>query len=179
MEEERKKYVLDIFLKILWTSLIILVVLGVLVPMTIFLGWWKFIIFCLLGLVAGITISTSVFVFPKDRIITQIVLILGVLALLSSTVYLGSVAVRNRTAFSTYSTSFVPFIAYALGAIVCGLVIGKTWQKRPELKKEEVPAKMAAETPLETPETRIEKVPAEEEVKVEEEAKVEEEVRTP
>lgn len=171
MEEGRKKYILDIFLKILWTFLTILVLLGALVPMTIFLGWWKFIILCLLGLIAGVSISTSVFVFPRDRIITQIALILGVLVLVSLAVYLGSVAVRSQAAFNVYNASLIPFVAYALGTLVSGLIIGKTWQKKPQLEKEEVPAEMAAETSLETPEARIEKAPAEEEVKVEEEAK--------
>lgn len=157
MGEERKKHLLDIFLKILWTSLTILVVLGALVPMTIFLGWWKFILLCLLGLVAGISITTGVLTSPKDRAL--IALLLGVFVLPGLAIYLGSVAVRSRTAFNTYSASLIPFVAYALSTLVSGLVVGKIWQKRPVRKKEGVPAK--------------------EEAKVGEEAKAETGVRMP
>ena len=167
MEEAQKKYALDIFLRILWTALTIAVVVGALVPMTIFLGWWKFIILCLLGLVAGICISTSVFIFAKDRVITQIALTLGILAVVGLAVYLGSVAVRSRAAFNTYNTSLIPFVAYALGTTVIGLVIGTTWKRRPERRKEEVPAELAAAQTVE------------EEAKVEEEVQVDEEARRP
>lgn len=171
MEEAQKKYALDIFLRILWTALTIAVVVGALVPMTIFLGWWKFIILCLLGLVAGICVSTSVFIFSKDRVMTQIALTLGMLAVVGLAVYLGSVAVRSRAAFNTYSASLIPFVAYALGTTVIGLVIGTTWKTRPERRKEETPAELAAAQTVEEP--------AKEGAKVEEEVRVDEEARMP
>ncbi|MFZ3063241.1 MAG: hypothetical protein WA148_05840 [Actinomycetota bacterium] len=170
MEEGRKKYVLDIFLKILWTSLTVLVVLGALVPMTIFLGWWRFLALCVLGLIAGVAITAGVSVFPRDQMITPIALALSILTIVALAVFLGGVAARNLAAFNIYNASLIPFAAYGIATVISGLIIRKTWRKK---ITKEAPAK-PTEPKLAQP--AVESV---EEERVAEETKAKEEIRMP
>jgi hypothetical protein len=153
-EEEREKYVLAISLKVLWTSLIILVLIGTLIPLTIFLGWWKFYILCFLGLLAGIAITAGALISPQSRAL--ITLLLGALTLPALALYLSNMAVRSHAALNISSAVLFPFVVYALGTMLSGLWIGKIWQKQP-LAEEETPTTAFAETKIPVTEAEIER----------------------
>ena len=119
-QQSRSRYLLAIFLKLLWTSLTLLVLLGVLLPLTIFLGWWTFILPCLIGLLAVLTLP-------------------------GLAVYLSFMAVSSPKAFDASSSALMPFVAYALATIIGGLIMVKIWQNMPvrerneKVEKEPVP----------------------------------------
>jgi hypothetical protein len=171
LEDERERYILGIFLKVIWSSLIILFVFGALSLLTVFLEWWKYLLFCLLGLLAGISISVAILGSSRNR--DLITLILGAVILPIMAAYLGTVAVRNQAAFSTYSAILFPFFAYATGAILSGLLIAKIWQKRPVRprlgeEEEEFPEAKGITTPIKEPPAQPDRETIEQATKAEE-----------
>jgi len=178
MDEERKKYLLDIFLKSLWTSLIIITVVSALVLMTIFLGWWKFIILCLLGLIAGGAFAAGIMLSPKMRNLFAIILAaLGVLLVPAFAVYLGSVATRSQADFSIYNASLTPFTAYMLATFLSVVIVTMIWQRQLKVE-EELTVEVAADIPAESVETEIRKETGTEQEAIEEETEVEEQSAT-
>lgn len=154
LEDERERFFWGIILKVIWTALIILFVFGVLSSLTVFLDWWKYLLLCLVGLLAGISISVGIAGSSRNR--DLIALILGAVIFPIWAAYLGSVAVRSQAAFRTYSASLFPFFAYATGAILSGLLIAKIWQKKPgrpelEEEEEEFPEAIGITPPIEKP----------------------------
>jgi MFS superfamily sulfate permease-like transporter len=132
-EKARTRYFLDLFLKLLWTSLTLLALLGVLIPLTIFLGWWTFILPCLIGLLAGIAITAGVLTSLQNRaLITRL---LAVLTLPGLAVYLSFMAGNDPRAFDAASSVLMPFVVYALAALIGSLIIVKIWQNMPVRKK--------------------------------------------
>jgi len=136
-EKARNRYILDLFLKLLWTSLTLLALLGVLLPLTIFLGWWTFILPCLIGLLAGISITAGVLTSLQNR--SLITLLLAVLTLPGLAVYLSFMAGNSPRAFDAASSVLLPFVVYALAAHIGGLITVKIWRNMPvrERTKEE------------------------------------------
>jgi hypothetical protein len=136
-ETERNKYFLALFLKLMWTSLTLLALLGLLIPLTIFLGWWTFVLPCLLGLLTGISIAAGVLTSLQNRAL--ITLLLAVLTLPGLAVYLSFMAGNSPRAFDAASSALMPFVVYALAALIGGLIIVKIWQNMPirERNKEE------------------------------------------
>jgi hypothetical protein len=132
-ERARNRYLLALFLKLLWTSLTFLALLSVLLPLTIFLGWWKFALPCLLGLLAGMSISVGVLTSLQYRAL--ITLLLGVLTLPSLAVYLSLMAGSSPQAYEASSSVLMPFVVYALAALIGGLIIVKIWQNMPTREK--------------------------------------------
>ena len=132
-EKARNRYRLSLFLKLLWTSLTLLSLLGVLLSFTIFLGWWTFILPCLIGLLAGISITAGVLTSLRNRAL--ITLFLGVLTLPSLAVYLSLMAVSSPRAFDAASSALIPFVVYALAALIGGLIIVRIWQNMPIREK--------------------------------------------
>jgi hypothetical protein len=128
-QQSRNRYLLAIFLKSLWTSLTLLALLGVLLPLTIFLGWWTFILPCLIGLLAGISITMGVLTSLQNR--ARISRLLGVLTLPGLAVYLSLMAVSSPQAFDAASSALMPFVVYASAALIGGLIIVKIWQNMP------------------------------------------------
>jgi len=127
--EARNRYILALFLKLLWTSLTILALLGVLLPLTILLGWWTLVLPCLIGLLAGISITAGIFTSRQNRAL--ITLLLAVLTLPGLAVYLSFMAENGPRAFDAASSALMPFVVYALFALVGGLIIVKIWQNMP------------------------------------------------
>ncbi len=128
-EKARNKYFLERFLKLLWTSLTLLILLGALLPLTIFLGWWTFILPCLLGLLAGISITAGVLTSLQNRaLITRL---MAVLTLPGLAVYLSFMAGNDPRAFDAASSVLMPFVVYALAALIGSLIIVKIWQNMP------------------------------------------------
>ncbi len=140
----RTRFLLAIFLKLLWTLLTFLVLLGLLVPLTIFLGWWKIPLSCMLGLLTGISLAAGLSASPQNRAL--ITLLLGVLTLPGLAVYVSLMAGSNPQAFESSSAALMPFVAYAVAAVVADIAITKIWQNMPirnrgkEEGKEAVPA---------------------------------------
>ena len=128
-EKARNRYLLNLFLKFLWTSLTLLALLGVLIPLTILLGWWTFILPCLIGLLAGISITAGVCTSLQNRAL--ITLLLAVLTLPGLAVYLSFMAGSNPRAFDAASSALMPFVVYAVAALIGGLIIVKIWQNIP------------------------------------------------
>jgi len=146
-EKARNSYILDLFLKLLWTSLTLLALLGVLLPLTILLGWWTFILPCLIGLLAGISITAGVLTSLQNR--SLITLLLAVLTLPGLAVYLSFMAGSNPRAFDAASSALMPFVVYALAALIGGLIIVKIWQNMPARGKNKEGEKVP--TPVLTP----------------------------
>ncbi len=179
MDEERKKYILDVFLRTLWISLIVLVTLGALIPMTIFLGWWKFLALCLLGLLAGCSMTAGVLMSPKFRgLIAIMLLVLGALIIPALAIYLGSVAARNRVEFNTFNASLIPFIAYSIATFLALLLITTIWQRKPK-SMEETQVEAVVVSQDKTVDTETAKEPVGEEGIVEEEVDSDKEPETP
>lgn len=132
-EKARNRYHWALFLKLLWTSLTLLSLLGVLLSFTIFFGWWTFILPCLIGLLAGISITAGVLTSLRNRAL--ITLFLGVLTLPGLAVYLSLMAVSSPRAFDAASSTLIPFIVYALAALIGGLIIVRIWQNMPIREK--------------------------------------------
>jgi len=149
-EKARNRFISYLFLKLLWTSLTLLALLGVLLPLTIFLGWWTFILPCLIGLLAGISITAGVLTSLQNRAL--ITLLLAVLTLPGLAVYLSFMAGNSPRAFDAASSALMPFVVYALAAFIGGLIIVKIWQNMPirekNIDEEKVPA------PVLTPATK-------------------------
>ena len=96
-EKARNRYLLAFFLKLLWTSLTLGALLGLLIPLTIFLGWSTFILLCMLGLLAGISLATGFLTSLQNR--ARISRLLGMLTLPGFAVYLSFMAGSSPQAY--------------------------------------------------------------------------------
>jgi hypothetical protein len=134
-ESARNRYLLTLFLKLMWTSLALLALLGLLIPLTIILGWRKFDFLCLLGLLTGISIAVGALTSLQNRAL--ITLLLGVLTLPGLAVYLSFMAGSNPQAFDAASSALIPFVAYAIAALIGGIIIVKIWQDMPIRERKE------------------------------------------
>jgi len=130
LEEAGEKFFWGMLLRGLWTALIFLLVLGVLASLTVFLGWRQYLVMCVLGLLTGIAIMVAVLGSALNR--ERVTLILGTITLPLLAAYLGGIAGRSEAEFSGYSASFFPFLAYAVGALLGGLWIGRVWRRMPQ-----------------------------------------------
>ena len=141
-EQSRNRYILAIFLKLLWTLLTLLILIGVLLPLTIFLSWWTLILPCLIGLLTGISITIGVSTSLQNRAL--ITLLLGVLTLPGIAVYLSFMAGSSPKAFDDSSSTLMPFVAYTLATLIGGLTIVKIWQHMPIREQNETTEKEPA-----------------------------------
>ncbi len=143
-EKARNRYLLAFILKVLWTSLTLGVLLGILIPLTIFLRWSTYVLPCMLGFLAGISITIGVMTSLRNK--TLITLLLGVLTLPGLAVYLSFMAGNSPQAFDAASSALMPFVVYASAALIGGLIIiAGIWRNMPtregnkEEEKETVP----------------------------------------
>lgn len=127
LEEARERYFWAIVLRGTWTSLTVLLVLGVLSSLTVLLGWGKHLLLCLLGLFAGTSVSVAVR-SARSRGLTSLVLGAVTLPLLAA--HLAAVGAESETAFDAHSASLFPFLACATGAVLGGLLIARIWSRR-------------------------------------------------
>ena len=147
----------EAFLKTLLTAFVLIAVAVTLALLTVFLGWWKFILLCFLGLLTGMTLTAAVLSSPKIR--ELVLLLFSILILPSLAAYLGIVAAKNPTIFDAYTSSFLPFLVYAVGALFMGLSMARIWRRRPGLVKEEVSPGETAEASSQTMPFRKGEVP--------------------
>lgn len=134
-EEARSQYLSAIFLRAFWTSLTIVALLGVLVPLTIVLGWGRLYLSCLLGLLTGFSIAAGLLSSPQSRAL--ITLLLGVLTLPGFAIFLTLMAASSVQALEASSEALTPFVVHALAALVGGLIIVRIWQKMPVMNQKE------------------------------------------
>ncbi len=134
-EKARNRYLLAIFLRLLWTSLTLVVLLGLLIPLTIVLGWWKFILPCVLGLLTGISITAGLSTSLQNRAL--ITLLLGVLTLPGLAIYVSIMAGTNPQALEASSSALMPFVAYTLVALIGNITIAKIWRNIPIRERRE------------------------------------------
>ena len=128
-EKAQSRYLLAFSLKLLWTSLTLGVLLGLLILLTIFLGWSTFILPCMLGCLAGISLAIGVLTSLQNR--ARISRLLGVLTLPGLAVYLSFMAGSSPQAYEASISVLMPFVVYALAALIGGLIIVKIWQNIP------------------------------------------------
>ncbi len=128
-EKTRNRYLLAFSLKLVGTSLTLGALLGLLILLTIFLGWSTFILPCMLGFLAGISLAIGVLSSLQNR--ARISRLLGVLTLPGLAVYLSFMAGNSPQAYEASSSALMPFVVYALAAFVGGLIIVKIWQNMP------------------------------------------------
>ncbi len=133
-EAARNRYLLAFFLKLLWTLLILGVLIGLLITLTIFLGWLAFVLPCLLGFLAGISITNGVMTSRGNK--TLITLLLGVLTLPGLAIYLSFMAVSSPQAYEASSSALLPFIVYASVVFFGGVSLVRLWRTVPAAKQE-------------------------------------------
>jgi hypothetical protein len=139
-EDAREQQFWATTLRLLWTCLALLVVVGVLLSLTMLLGWLPYLLLSLLGLFTGIAITVAVLGSARARLLISLVLGAVTFPLLAA--YFGGLAVSNPGAFSAYSASFFPFLAHAAGAMVAGVWIWRIWHagsERPSALAEGAP----------------------------------------
>ncbi len=132
-EKVRNRYLFAFFLKLLWTSLTLGALLGLLIPLTIFLGWSIVILPCMLGSLAGISITIGILASLQNR--ARISRLLGVLTLPGLAVYLSFMAGRSPQAYEASSSVLMPFVVYALAVFIGSIIIVKIWQNMPTREK--------------------------------------------
>jgi predicted membrane-bound spermidine synthase len=128
-EKERNRYFLAFFLKLVWTSLTLGALLGLLTLLTIILRWSAFILPCMLGFLAGISLTIGVSTSLQNR--ARISRLLGVLTLPGLAVYLSFMAGSSPQAYEASSSALMPFVIYSLAALIGGLIILKIWKNMP------------------------------------------------
>ena len=133
-EKARNRYLLAFSLKLLWTTLTLGVLLGLLIPLTIFLGWSTFILPCMLGFLAGISLAFGVLTSPQNR--ARISRLLGVLTLPGLAVYLSFMAGSSPQAYEASSSVLMPFMVYALAVLIGGVALVRIWRTMPVAQKE-------------------------------------------
>ena len=117
----------------------IAVLLSVLIPLTIILGWYRFYLICLFGILTGFSLAAGLLSSPQNR--DLITLLLGVLTLPGFAVLLTLMATSSVQAFEASSRTLTPFVAYALAAFVGSIIIARLWRNIPLMNQKETPEK--------------------------------------
>lgn len=152
LEEARERYLWAMVLRGTWTSLTVLLVLGMLSSLTVLLGWGRHLLLCLLGLIAGASVSVAVR-SARSRGLTTLVLGAVTLPLLAA--HLASVAAQSEAAFDAQSASLFPFLVHSTGAALGGLLIARIWSRplappRSEEREEASPEAAGVPAPART-----------------------------
>lgn len=142
LEEARERHFWEVVLRTIWTALVVLLVLGVLSWLAVLLGWWKYLLLCVVGLLAGISVSVAAVGSARSR--ELMTLVLGAITFPIVAIHLAGVAAGSQAAFGAYSASLLPFFAHATAAVLGGLWISRVWQRRPARRELEVAAKASA-----------------------------------
>ena len=142
-EKARSRYLLAFFLKLLWTLLTLGALFGLLTLLTIVLRWSAFILPCMLGSLAGVSLTIGVLTSLQNR--ARISRLLGVLTLPGLAVYLSFMAGGSPQAYEASSSALMAFVVYASATLIGGLVVVKIWKNMPiwernkDKEKEPVP----------------------------------------
>jgi hypothetical protein len=146
-KKTKNKHLRVFFLKLLWTMLMLGGAVSLLLSLTVFLGWSKFILSCLIGLLTGITLAAGLLTSLQNRAL--ITLLLGVLTLPGLAVYVSLMAGSDPRTFEASSSALMPFVVYALAGLIGGLIMVKIWRNMPirERKEEEGKEPVSVLTP--------------------------------
>ena len=125
----RNRYLLTFIVRLLWAIVTVGGLLGALLFLTIFFGWSKFVLPCLLGFLTGICLAAGIVTSLQNR--AWITLLLGVLILPGVAGYLALLAGNDPRAFDASSAALLPFVVYALAALIGGLIIVQFWRHMP------------------------------------------------
>ncbi len=128
-EKARNRHLLAFFLKLLWTSLALGVILGLLIPLTILFRWSSLVLPCMLGFLAGVSLTIAVVTSLENR--TRIPRLLGAVTLPGLAAYLSLMAVSSPQAYESASSVLMPFVAYALAALLGGVSLVRIWRRLP------------------------------------------------
>jgi hypothetical protein len=126
----RKRAIRAVVGKSLWTLLVIGGLLGLLLPLTIHLHWWKVPLACLLGLLTGMVITLGVMASDQNKAL--ITTLLGTTLLPGLAVYLSLMATRGADPFEAASAVMTPFVLYAVAGFAGGRISAGIWRKRPD-----------------------------------------------
>lgn len=127
LEEARERYLWAMVLRGVWTSLTVMLVLGVLASLIVLLGWGQRLLLCLLGVLAGTSVSMGL-ASARSRGLTA--LVLGAITLPLMATYLAAVAAQSEAAFDAHGAGLFPFMVHAIGAVLGGLLVARIWSRR-------------------------------------------------
>ena len=113
-------------LRFVWTLLTILGIASVVVTLTATLRWTPYLVLAALGILAGLSVLLALLGSTRSRQVTGFGL--GVVALPMLAVWLSTLAATSPENFTAYSAGIAPFLAYATGAVVGGIVIERLWR---------------------------------------------------
>jgi hypothetical protein len=119
----RNRYLLTVIIRLLWAIVTAGGLLGVLLFLTIFFGWSKFVLSCLLGFLTGICLAAGIATSLRNRAL--ITLLLGVLILPGMAGYLALLAGSDPRAFEASSAALLPYAVHATAALIGGLILVK------------------------------------------------------
>ena len=125
----RNRYLLALTVRLLWAIVTVGGLLGVLLFLTSFFGWSKFVLSCLLGFLTGICLAAGIVTSLQNRAL--ITLLLGVLILPGVAGYLALLAGSEPRAFEASSAALLPFVVYATAALIGALFLVKFWRHMP------------------------------------------------
>jgi hypothetical protein len=128
-EEVREQRSWSLVLRLVWSALIGCLVLGVLAGITLAFGWQRFLLLCLMGLLAGAALALATLGSARGREVTGLVLGAVTLPLLAT--YVGGIAVTDPGSYAAYSDSLAPFLLHATGATLGCLWISRLWSREP------------------------------------------------
>jgi hypothetical protein len=128
-KKTKSKYLRVFFMKLLWTMLTLGGAVALLLFLTLFLGWSKFFLSCLIGLLTGISLAAGLLTSLQNRAL--ITLLLGVLILPGLAVYVSLMAGSDPRTFEASSSALMPFVAYAPASLIASITIAKIWQNMP------------------------------------------------
>lgn len=136
-EEARERRFWGIVLRGIGTSLIILLVAGLLASLTWALEWRKYLLLCLVGFAAGISIAVAALSTHGRELVG---VVLGAVTFPLLAVHLAGLAATDEATFGAYSDGLLPFFTHAAGPVVAAPWIFRIWRRRPEQPEPAPPA---------------------------------------
>ncbi len=135
MEEEQKKKILAITLKVFWTSLILIVFFSIFVPLAVYV-WPDVIIFAFLGIILATSLVIGWTIFAEDKLASKIMISLSGFAAILATFYYSNAAVKNLETLKTYNKCYIPFFSSLALGFLTVLFIKIVWVEKAEEKAE-------------------------------------------
>jgi len=123
------RYLLALFLRLAETSLVLGGLVVLLLFPTTFLGGSRIVFPCLLGFLAGMSLTSAVLTSLQSKAV--ITMFLGGLLLPGLAVYVSYLAGNDPRAFDAASSVLMPFVAYAAASLIGGLILARIWQNMP------------------------------------------------
>lgn len=156
LEEQRERYYSGVFLRVLWTSVVVSLVLGVLWGVAVALDWRRYVLLSAVGLLAGISVSVAAAGSARGRELTALVLGAVTFPLLAA--HVAGIAAGSGTALDAYGAALAPFLAHASGAVAGGSLISRIWRglpARPPAEAEEEPPRPSVAVATPAPEAPV------------------------